>query len=230
MLHDLYAELMILRPTRGFADLLNAVLLASGNEKKVSFDLLKTDATVYIVPHYDSPKEAADALYKRYQTMFEHEFLRWFFSFNKSILKKLSFFDFYVCFNFDYHMHILNLMEPKKTDHLILSANNCVLTLKPKPALKIWMEQALKNEQDIFLLKKLSLDQIAENATSVVKDFQNLSEIQQFLKNNAQTILEFELARMCSKKKLWPAKRDWEQLKKFFEFEIHTNLVNMLED
>ncbi len=210
-------EVIILKPTAVFRAFLQAQL--PGLEIP-GLDVLQTDTTAYVIPKHDDEEETLDEIEKHFESMFRHEISRWLGEEARNDIEG-SFLDFLCCFKFELHSQIV-LMEPsiKEAQQLV-----CI---KPRAVLLKWMKEAVQEQSDLAsILETVNLTQISENATVVVKSFDDLEEVKPFLKHHYKPMFDAEMNRMCDESECWPEVQSYQDFSRFFAVELHTQLVHL---
>lgn len=210
-------EVIILKPTKVFLSFLEAQL------PYVDLPDLKTlqiDTTAYTIPKLDNEEDTLNEIEKHFPTMFRHEIARWLGEDSHNEIEG-SFLDFLCCFKFEMHSQIV-LMEPTLQD------GHQLLCIKPRALLLKWMKTAVEEQQDLAaVIERVSLTQLSENATVVVKNFDQLTEVKPFIRHYHKPIFKTEMLRMCDQEKYWPELQSYETFARFFAVEIHTQLIHL---
>lgn len=210
-------EIIILKPTRVFLTFLASQL---PHVNMPALKLLQTDCTAYLIDKQKDDEATLNEIERHFSTMFRHEICRWLGEDARNEIMG-SFLDFLCCFKFEMHSHILllenNLAQAKQ-----------LLSIKPRSVLLKWIRSAVEDDTDLVsVLDKISLSNLAENATVVAKNFPDLSEIKPFLYANYQPIFDLEMMRMCDNKSQWPVIKSYEQFNQYFSVNIHTQLIDL---
>ena len=216
-MHHGSSEIMVLRPTTVFLSFLASQL----QEKDLpDFKLLQTDCTAYVINKHNSEEGTLNELEKYFSSMFRHEICRWLGKDARNDIET-SFLDFLCCFKFELHSHII-VMEPN------LSAGKQLLTIKPRTVLLNWIKSIVEGQDEVDdVMEKVTLSQLTENATVIVKNFLELKEIQSFLKHYYKPIFETVMNRMSTRKREWPLINSFESFSQYFTVEIHTQLIHL---
>jgi hypothetical protein len=210
-------EIIILKPTPIFKTFIQSQL---PHVELPDFRLFHTDNTAYVIPKQANDEALLDAIEANFAVMFRHEICRWLGDDARNEIEG-SFLDFLCCFKFELHSQIVLMDTP-------MSEGRQLLRIKPRSVLLKWMRDAVENDDDLTtILNKVTVKHLAENATVVVKNFQNLSEIKPFLKLNYQSIFEAEMLRMCDNTDQWPDIDSYQTFSQYFAVEIHTQLVHL---
>lgn len=210
-------EIVILKPTSVFCHFLASQIPQASHPDPA---LINCDNTAYLMHKQANHQSTVAELESCFQSMFHHEICRWLGSqaFNEI---EQSFIDFMCCFEVTYHTHYL-LMEPSHEE------THQLLRLKPRPILLQWMEMALgDDDESIALLEKVTIEQVAENSTLALKNFQRLSDIKDFMQTYYSKLFKFEMKRMCDDESLWPEMNNYSQFCRYFSIDIHTQLIHM---
>lgn len=211
-------EIVTLKPTSVFLSFLAAQL---PDVELPDLALLQTDTTAYVIPKHDSEEETLDEIEKHFSTMFRHEIQRWLGDDARNKIEG-SFLDFLCCFKFEMHSHIV-LMEPEVQD------GKQLICIKPRSVLLKWMKStAIEEESDLAtVLQEVNLSNLTENATVVIKNFTQLSDIKSFIQQYYRPIFKAEMLRMCDRAELWPVVDTFETFCRYFSVEIHTQLIHL---
>lgn len=210
-------EIIVLKPTRVFLTFLASQL------PEVDLPSLKTmqiNNTAYVITKQKDDEATLNEIEGHFATMFRHEICRWLGDDARNKIEG-SFLDFLCCFKFEMHSHIL-LMENS------LNEGNQLLRIKPRSVLLKWMRSAVEEDEELVsVLQRINLSHLAENATVVVKNFKELSEIKPFLMQSYETIFATEMVRMCDSKERWPVIDSYETFNQYFAVSIHTQLLHL---
>lgn len=216
-MHQRQSEIVVLKPTNLFLAFL-ASQLPEANLPGLK--LLHTDNTAYVIPKQDSDDATLDEIEKHFPTMFRHEISRWLGSSAHNEIET-SFLDFLCCFKFELHSHII-LMEPS------IAAGHQMLNIKPRSALLDWMKSAVEEQDELSnVLSQISLSQITENSTVIVKNFPTIKEVKPFLRQYYKPIFETAMSRMSGQSKQWPQVNSFQSFRQYFAVEIHTQLIHL---
>jgi len=212
-----HREVVILKPTSVFLSFLAAQTSAVSLPDLMT---VQSDTTAYTILRQDSEEETLDEIERHYSTMFRYEIARWLGSDVKPALEG-SFLDFLCCFKFEIHGHIV-LMEPG------LESAHQLLCVKPRAVLLKWLRSAVEGDDSLCdVLDRVSLTQLSENATVVVKNFESLPSVTPFLQKNYPAIFEAEMQRMSDKTGQWPLVNSFLEFNRYFSVDIHTQLIHL---
>lgn len=211
------SEIIILRPTSVFL----AFLAAQIPENELpSLQLLQTDNTAYVIPKCSSDEATLLEIEKHFPRMFRHEISRWLGTDARNSIET-SFLDFLCCFKFEMHSHII-LLESE------IKAGKQVLVFKPRTVLLQWMKSAVAEQEELTnVMERVNLSNLAENATVMVKNFQQLKDIKTFLTEHYHPIFDTAMSRMCSHADKWPKIHSYQSFCQYFSVEIHTQLIHL---
>ncbi|KTD82888.1 hypothetical protein [Legionella waltersii] len=211
------SEIVVLKPTTVFLAFLASQLPES---HLPSLNQLETDNTAYVIPKEDSDEATLDHIEMHFQMMFRHEIGRWLGENARNSIET-SFIDFVSCFKLEMHSHII-LMEPRIED------GHQLLEIKPREALLEWIKSSIEDSEGLAdVLDKVSLTQIAENSTVIVKNFANLKDIKPFIELYYQPIFETAMTRMSNQSREWPEVNSFTAFSKYFAVQIHTQLKHL---
>lgn len=209
------SEIVILKPTTVFYSFLASQL----PEKDLpSLALLQTDNTAYVIKKQNSEEATLREIESHFNIMFRHEICRWLGPDAKNDIEN-SFIDFLCCFKFEFHSHII-LMEPS------LSQGHQLINIKPKSVLLNWIK-SVEGDQISDVVERVSLANLVENATVLVKNFASLKDIKPFFSTYYKPIFTTVMTRMSSKPESWPEVNSFQALSHYFTFEIHTQLIHL---
>lgn len=216
-MHQSQSEIVVLKPTTVFL----AFLASQLPEKDLpNLKLLQTDNTAYVIPKQTSDEETLDLLEKHFSTMFRHEICRWLGNEARNEIET-SFFDFLCCFKFELHSHIVLMESSIKEGHLALN-------IKPRTVLLNWIKTTVEHDNELSdVMERVTLTQVAENSTVMVKNFSSIKDIKPFLKQYYKPIFETAMSRMSNQPAQWPQVTSFESFSKYFAIEIHTQLIHL---
>lgn len=216
-MHQGEFEIVVLRPTTVFLSFLASQL----SEKNIpSVKQIQTDNTAYVIKKKHSDEETLQEIEKHFTAMFRHEICRWLGP-DASNDIETSFIDFLCCFKFELHSHIV-LMEQSMYE------GRQMLNIKPQTKLLQWMQSSIEEDDGVNeVMEHITLSQVTENSTVIVKNFQNIKDIKTFIKHYYKPIFETAMSRMCGQKALWPAMNAYPAFLHYFAIEIHTQLVHL---
>lgn len=212
-----YREIIILKPTSVFL----SFLAAQAPEADIPpLEILQTDATAYSIVKQDGEEETLDEIERHFPMMFRHEIRRWLGDEATNPIEG-SFLDFLCCFKFEMHSQIV-LMEP------FFENGRQLLCVKPRSVLLKWIKSAAENQDSLCeLLERVTLTQLSENATVVIKNFKLKAEIQAIVEMQYHPIFKAEMLRMCKNEEQWPQVDSFEQFNQYFAINIHSQLVHL---
>lgn len=210
-------EIVVLKPTSVFLSFLAAQL---PEVKLPELRLLQIDNTAYVIPKQASDEATLGEIEKYFPKMFHHEICRWLGDSVRSEIET-NFMDFLCCFKFELHNHII-LMEPD------LEEGRQLLLFKPRIALLNWLKSLVERQEEfVEVIERVQLSNLEENATVMVKNFSNLTEIKPFIKKYYQSIFSTAMSRITNQSEQWPLLDSFEKFKEYFAVEIHTQLIHL---
>lgn len=210
-------EIVVLKPTAVFLSFLAAQLPAL---KLPELRLLQIDNTAYVIPKQDSDEATLGEIEKYFPKMFRHEIARWLGDTVRSDMET-NFLDFLCCFKFELHNHII-LMESS------IDNGRQVLLLKPRVALLNWLKSLAEEQGEaVDVIERVQLANLEENATVMVKNFSNLTEIKPFLKNYYHPLFATAMSRITNQSEQWPLIDSFAKFNEYFAVEIHTQLIHL---
>jgi hypothetical protein len=210
-------EIVVLKPTAVFLSFLAAHI---PDTQLLDLRLLQIDNTAYALPRHNSDSATVDEIEKHFSRMFRHEICRWFGDKARHEIET-NFLDFLCCFKFELHNHII-LMEPS------IEKGNQLLLFKPRIALLNWLRSVAEGQEDLVdVLERVELSHLEENASVVVKNFSNLTDIKPFVRHYYQPIFSTVMQRITTQSKQWPLIHSFQDFNEYFAVEIHTQLVHL---
>lgn len=212
-----YREIVILKPTSVFL----SFLAAQGPEVELpSLALLHADTTAFTIAKQDGEEETLDEIERHFPTMFRHEINRWLGGKARNPIEG-SFLDFLCCFKFEMHSQLV-VMEPS-VEH-----GRNLICIKPRSVLLKWMKSSIEEQESPYdIMERVTLTQLSENATVVIKNFESQLEIQSLIEKHFQAMFQAEMLRMCERKEHWPDVKSCEDFNQYFAVDIHTNLIHL---
>ncbi len=211
------SEIVVLKPTTVFLSFLVSQL---PEDLLPSLKLLQTDNTAYIIPKQHSDEDTLVELEKNFTRMFRYEIRRWLGAAARNDIEN-NFFDFLCCFKFELHSHLID-MEKK------LASGQYVIKIKPRSVLRQWIaEEVAADEVLSDVMEHVTLSQLAENATLLIKKFANVHHIKSFLHQYYRPIFTTAMSRMSNQPDTWPEINSWQAFNRYFAVEIHTHLVDL---
>lgn len=210
-------EIVVLKPTAVFLSFLASQLPET---RLPDLRLLQIDNTAYVLPKKNSDEATLDEIEKHFSKMFHHEISRWV---GDQVYTELetNFLDFLCCFKFELHNHII-LMESE------IEQGRQLLLFKPRQALLNWLKAAVEGQDDLVdVMERVKLSNLEENATVMVKNFANLTEIKPFIKDFYHPIFSTAMTRITSQSEQWPVINSFQEFRSYFSVEIHTQLIHL---
>lgn len=210
-------EIIILKPTSVFL----SFLAAQHPEVELPEQrLAETDNTAYVIRRQPSEEETLNEIERHFPLMFRHEISRWLGPNVRSDIES-SFLDFLCCFKFELHSQVV-LMEPS------MNQGHQLLCIKPRSVLLKWLRSSIEDDDEMTsILERVNLSHLVENATVVVKNFKELSEVKPFITDHYRPIFQAEMSRMCDKEDQWPTVNTAEAFSRYFSVEIHTQVIHL---
>lgn len=210
-------EIIILKPTSVFLSFLAA---QHPNVDLPEQRLAETDSTAYVIRRQPSEEATLDEIERHFPLMFRHEISRWLGADVRSDIES-SFLDFLCCFKFELHSQVV-LMEPS------MSEGHQLLCVKPRSVLLKWLRASIEDDDEMTsILERVNLSHLVENATVVIKNFKQLSEVKPFIDQYYRPIFRAEMLRMCDKEEQWPTVDTVQAFTRYFAVEIHTQLIHL---
>jgi hypothetical protein len=210
-------EVIILKPTAVFLSFLASQLPGLDLPE---LRLLQTDCTAYVIAKQKNDEETLNEIERHFSFMFRHEICRWL-GVNARNEIEGSFLDFLCCFKFELHSQMV-LMEKS------FASGKQLLRIKPRSVLLKWMKSTVEDNRELVsVLENINLSRLAENATIIIKNFHNLTEIKPFLKRYYQLFFEAEMLRMCDNEEQWPLVDSYQTFSRYFAVDFHTQLIHL---
>ncbi len=210
-------DVIILKPTSVFLSFLATQL---PEIDLPDLRLLQIDTTAYAMRKQLNEEATLDEIERHFPRMFRHEIRRCLGEKARNEIEG-SFLDFLCCFKFELHSQIV-LMEPS------ITKGHQLLCIKPRSVLLKWMKSSIEDQEDqTSILERVNLSHLVENATIVVKNFKQLSEIKPFIQQYYRPIFKAEMLRMCDKEEQWPVVDTFQKFSRHFSVEIHTQLIHL---
>ncbi len=210
-------EIVILKPTSVFLSFLAA---QAPDIELPELNVLQMDTTAYIIQRQVSEEATLDEIGRHYPKMFKHEIARWLGE-DAPIPNEGSFLDFLCCFKFELHSQIV-LMEPS------ISEGHQLLCIKPRSVLVKWMKSSIEDKDEVTsILERVNMSYLTENATVVIKNFTEASQINPFIEDHYRPIYTAEMSRMCDKTDQWPLVDTLQSFNRYFSVEVHTQLIHL---
>ncbi len=216
-MHQKESEIVVLKPTTVFLSFLASQL---PENDLPSLKTLQTDNTAYVIPRHNSDEKTLDEIEKHFSIMFRHEISRWLGADARNNIET-SFLDFLCCFKFELHSHIIVMESSIEEGHQLLN-------IKPRTMLLQWVKSSVEEQDDLAdVMERVSLSQLAENSTLMVKNFPSLDQVKPFVKQYYQPIFETAMSRMSNQSDEWPEVDSFQSFCKYFTIEIHTQLIHL---
>lgn len=210
-------EIIVLKPTAVFLSFLSAQL---PDTKLPDLRLLQIDNTAYVLPKHNSDEATVEEIEKHFSRMFRHEICRWLGDKARHVIET-NFLDFLCCFKFELHNHII-LMEPS------IDVGHQLLLFKPRLALLNWLKSVAEGQEDLVgVIERVELSHLEENASVIVKNFPNLTDIKPFIRHYYHPIFSTVMKRITTQSEQWPLINTFQDFNEYFAVEIHTQLVHL---
>ena len=210
-------EIVVLKPTAGFLSFLAAQL---PHVNLPDLKQLQSDNTAYVIRNQSNDEDKLDEIERHFPSMFRYEISRWL---GKDAYNQIqgTFLDFLCCFKFEMHSHIVQLESDFRDGQQLLR-------IKPRSVLLKWIKSVVEEDSELIsVLEKVNLADLAANATVIVKNFTEMSEIKLFLRQYYPIIYEAEMLRMCERGEQWPYVDSYESFCRYFTVDVHTQLVQL---
>ena len=210
-------EVIILKPTPVFQAFIAA---QCPDIDAPDLKTLQTDCTAYAIPKQANDEETLNTIESHFKLMFHHELSRWLGDEVEHEIKG-SFLDFLCCFKFELHSQVVLLEDD-------FSKGKQMFCVRPRSVLLKWMKSIAEEHSDLTaVLEWVNVSHLAENATVVVKNFIQPSEVKGFVRAYYPAIYEVEMSRMCDQVEQWPAINTYQDFARYFTIDIHTQLIHL---
>ena len=209
-------DIIILKPTSVFLSFL-ADQLPDVDLPKLS--LLQTDTTAYSIRKQDCEEATLDEIEVHFAPIFRHEINR---RLGAHACRDVhpTFLDFLCCFKFEVHSHMILMESSIRECHQLLA-------VRPRAVLLKWMKSNPDDgDEAVITLERVSVSNLVENATVILKNFKQLSEVKPFMQDYYRPIFQAEMWRMCESEDHWPAVNSFQDFHRYFSVEIHTQLIH----
>lgn len=213
-----YREIVILKPTSVFL----SFLAAQGPEVELpTLEQLHADTTAYTIAKQDGEEETLDEIERHFPDMFRYEINRWLGGKSRTPIEG-SFLDFLCCFKFEMHSQLV-VMEPT------IEHGRALLCIKPRSVLLKWIKSSIEEQEEDphDVMERVTLTQLSENATVIIKNFETHTEIQSLLDHHYPAMFNAEMLRMCDRKEHWPDVNSCAEFNQYFSVEVHSNVVHL---
>jgi hypothetical protein len=100
------------------------------------------------------------------------------------------------------------------------SINRNAIVVKPKQALFNWVNS---------IYPESPVEAVHEGTVYLIKERDSNKEIEKWLQRNFDSIFQNELNNWHTDEKDWPPKRTYKQFKEWFDFEIHSMILDLEE-
>jgi hypothetical protein len=218
-------EIIFLKPTSALLSFLAEQL---PNVTLPDLNAIQSDTTAYTIPVHQTDDALLDTIERHFSYMFQYEIERWLGA--KATLDiKATFLDFLCCFKFEIHSNIV-LLEPSMHD------GKQLLRVKPRALLLKKMQEILDSnlsehdddgDQDVLVIDQIKLAHLTENATVVIKNFEQVDEIKPFVQQFYRPIFKLEMMRMCEHREQWPKMLSFDDFSRYFLVDVHTNIIHL---
>ena len=104
--------------------------------------------------------------------------------------------------------------------------NRAAVIIKPKQPFVDWINY-FPDDKNKYTLEQMSKK---ENLTFLIPEFLCQDESLNYVKKNYSYIFEFELWGWITDKKLWPENRTWKMFQNWFEIEINSEVIDLVDE
>ena len=89
-------------------------------------------------------------------------------------------------------------------------------------------KSSIEDQDDLYeVLERVTLTQLSENATVVIKNFDSQLEVKLLIDCHYEAMFKAEMLRMCDDATLWPEINSFESFVRYFSADIHTKLIHL---
>lgn len=211
------SSILILKPMPSFISFITSQL---PDVDLPDIATLQTDSTAYTIRKCEDDESVLNEVERLFPLMLKHESSRLL---GDELSQHIAgtFLDFLCCFKFELHSQVV-LMESCMDD------GHQLLCVKPRSVVLEWLTTPHDDQIDFTsLLEKIDLSHFTENATVLVKNSDQLSDIDPFIKQNYRPIFNAEMIRMSDNAKQWPVVNSFKLFSRYFAIELHTQLVHL---
>ena len=206
-------EIIFLKPTSALLSFLAEQL---PNVTLPDLNAIQSDTTAYTIPVHQTDDALLDTIERHFSYMFQYEIERWLGAEATLDIK------------FEIHSNIV-LLEPSMQD------GKQLLRVKPRALLLKKMQEMLESnlgdhdddDQDVLVIDQIKLAHLTENATVVIKNFQQVDEIKPFVQQFYRPIFKLEMMRMCEQREQWPEMLSFDDFSRYFLVDVHSNIIHL---
>ena len=206
-------EIIFLKPTSALLSFLAEQL---PNVTLPDLNAIQSDTTAYTIPVHQTDDALLDTIERHFSYMFQYEIERWLGA------------EATLGFKFEIHSNIV-LLEPSMQD------GKQLLRVKPRALLLKKMQEMLESnlgdhdddDQDVLVIDQIKLAHLTENATVVIKNFQQVDEIKPFVQQFYRPIFKLEMMRMCEQREQWPEMLSFDDFSRYFLVDVHSNIIHL---
>jgi len=219
-------EVIFLKPTSALLSFLAEQL---PHATLPDLNAMQSDTTAYTIPVHETDEALLDTIEQHFSYMFQYEIERWL-GIEATLDIKATFLDFLCCFKFEIHSNIV-LLEPSMQD------GKQLLRVKPRALLLKKMQEIIENQHldghcdddgdDVLVIEQIKLANLTENATVVIKNFEQVDEIKPFVQQFYRPIYKLEMMRMCEQREQWPEMLSFDAFSRYFLVDVHTNIIHL---
>lgn len=227
---------VILKPKECFYAWVADIDSALNQSQSVDMVKIAAGSTVLVIPHGESSTVFTLYIMKHLNSILKHEFLRW--TPDETLWPQRFDYDLFMqYFDLEIHTTVLDYNPQSISNQSNYTQNfrqrvqdmkqKSVLILRPKSPVHTWIKHSYNHTVGAPGIEKMDFYFLERDATVVILPFylDTLSKKTAFLKKNAKTLFEFELAQLITDKKLWPENRTFDLFSQWFGFEIYSNLL-----
>lgn len=211
------SDVIILKPTSSFLSFLSAHFPDAILPDKAT---LHRDLTAYTLPQQVSEEGTLMEIERHFLRMFQHEARR-VLGTQATHDIDVTFLDFLCCFKFELHSNVV-LMESS------VSEGQHLLCVKPRSVLLTWIKSTLDDTDDLApVLDKVNLAHLTDNATVLIKNFENHVDVSAFVRRYYRPLFKAEMFRLFDHVEHWPDVDSFPAFNRYFSVEVHTHLVHL---
>jgi len=104
------------------------------------------------------------------------------------------------------------------------SINRLIAILRPKQAFLDWIN-SMPDDPNTMTMEEVAY----ENLCFLIPEYESNEQGREFILKNAEAILEVQLEGWDQSGETWPEKLDRRLLQKFFDIEVHSEVIDMMK-
>lgn len=213
-------EVIILKPVLAFHKFL---CLNFSEESVPELKKIQQNCTAYVIDKKQNDEETLDEIERHFVFMFRHEILK-VMGKNLDTDVEATFLDFLCCFKFELHSQVVLLEDS-------LSDAKSFIRVKPRSFLFKWMKESVPQDSGFSaVLEHVNLSKLSEDATLIIRNFKNMTEVKRFLKQCYSIVFEAEMLRLADTSEQWPQISSYSEFCRYFSVDYYRELISLTED